>query len=109
MGVGFDLNEIINMFRFKRNRSMLAFQKRLLEQEKEKSIDHRFSKALVRRLTGLTGNELDSFMLVYRPPYQFTLLTSDYDFQEYIKEAYRRFINGLPPIPWLRPEEAEEQ
>ena len=29
---GFDLDEIINMFRFKRNRSMLAFQKRLLMQ-----------------------------------------------------------------------------
>jgi hypothetical protein len=102
---GFDLDEIINMFRFRKNRSMLAFQKRLLMQEQEKFVEHRFNKALVRRLTSLTGNELDSFMLIYRPPYEFTLLTSDYDFQEYIKEAYRRFINGLPPIPFLKPEE----
>jgi hypothetical protein len=102
---GFDLDEIINMFRFKRNKSMLAFQKRLLMQEQEKFVDHRFNKALVRRLTALTGNELDSFMLIYRPPYQFILLTSEYEFQEYIKEAYRRYINGLPPIPFLNPEE----
>jgi hypothetical protein len=102
---GFDLDEIINMFRFKRNKSMLAFQKRLLMQEQEKYVDHRFNKALVRRLTALTGNELDSFMLGYRPPYQFILLTSEYEFQEYIKEAYRRYINGLPPIPFLNPEE----
>jgi hypothetical protein len=105
---GFDLDEIINMFRFKRNKSMLAFQRRLLMEEKEKFVDHRFSKALVRRLTPLTGNELDTFMLIYRPPYEFALLTSDYDFQEYIKESYRRYLNGLPPIPFLRPDEDQE-
>jgi len=106
-GMGFDLDEIINMFRFKRNKSMAAFQQRLLAQEREKFVDHRFNKALVRRLTPLTGNELDSFMLIYKPPYEFTLLTSDYDFQEYIKESYRRYLNGLPPIPFLKP--GEEQ
>jgi hypothetical protein len=95
MGVGFD----INMFRFKRNRSMLSFQKRLLQEERDKFVDHRFSKALVRRLTTLTGNELDSFMLVFRPPYEFTMLTNDYDFQQYIKDSYRRFLVGLPPMP----------
>lgn len=31
--VGFDLDEIINMFRVKRNRSILSLQKRLLDQE----------------------------------------------------------------------------
>jgi CarboxypepD_reg-like domain len=108
MGVGFDLDEIINMFRFKRNRSMLSFQQRLLQEEQEKVVDHRFNKALVRRLTSLTGNELDSFMLIYRPAYQFTMLTSDYDFQEYIKESYRRYINGLPPLPWLKTEEEDQ-
>ncbi len=101
---GFDLDEIINMFRFKRNKSMLAFQRRLLMQEQEKYVEHRFSKALVRRLTSLTGGELDSFMMIYKPPYEFALLTSDYEFQEYIKEAYRRYLNGLPPIPFLKPE-----
>lgn len=99
LGVGFDLNEIINIFRFRRNRNMLAFQQRLLQQERDKAVDHRFSKALVRRLTSLTGNELDSFMTIYRPPYEFTMLTSDYDFQQYIKDSYRRYLVGLPPIP----------
>jgi hypothetical protein len=109
MGVGFDLDEIINMFRFKRNRSMLAFQRRLLAEEREKSIDHRFSKALVRRLTSLTGNELDSFMVIFRPGYEFTMLTSDYDFQQYIKDSYRRFLLGLGPIPMMRSEDEEGQ
>ncbi len=108
VGAGFDLNEIINAFRFKRNRSMLSFQKRLLEQEREKSVTHRFNKALVRRLTMLDGAELDSFMLVFRPSYEFTMSTGDYDFQQYIKTAHARFKRGLPPMQFLRPEEVEE-
>jgi hypothetical protein len=34
---------------------------------------------------------LDSFMVMYRPTYEFTLLTSDYDFQSYIKKCYEQF------------------
>lgn len=103
---GFDINEIINAFRFKRNRSMLSFQKRLITQEQEKFVDHRFSKALVRRLTKLDGNELDSFMMVFRPSYAFTLSTSEYDFQKYILNSYERFKLGLLPEP-VKEEEIE--
>jgi hypothetical protein len=106
-GVGFDLDEIINMFRFRRNKSMASFQKRLMEQERDKSVDHRFSKALVRRLTLLDGNALDSFMRVFRPSYLFTQLAGDYDFQKYIKDASERFKRGLPPLPFLKQEEEE--
>lgn len=107
--VGFDLDEIINIFRFKRNRSMLSFQRRLLAEEKEKFITHRFNKALVRRLSGLTGNELDSFMMVYRPIYEFAIMSGDYEFQEYIKTSSIRFKKGLPPQAWLRPRDEEDQ
>jgi len=106
-GVGFDLDEIINMFRFKRNRSMAGFQKRLLQQEEDKYIDYRFSKALVRRLTLLTGAELDSFMRLYRPSYTFTRFASDYDFQSYIKQAHTRFQHGLAPLPFRKVDEEE--
>jgi hypothetical protein len=104
---GFDLNEIINAFRFKRNRSMLAFQQRLLEQEREKYVDYRFNKALVRRLTQLDGNELDSFMLIYRPSYTFCLRTAEYDFQHFIKVAFRRYKLGLPPESIIKEEDPE--
>ena len=66
---------------------MVRFQERLLQQEKDKFIDHRFNKALVRRLTNLEGDELNRFMVLYRPEYEFTLYSNDYDFQLYIKEA----------------------
>lgn len=109
MGVGFDLNEIINMFRFRRNRSMLAFQKRLLLEEQEKSVANRFNKGLVRRLTGLSGNELDSFMVLFRPSYRFTKAAGEYEFQLYIKESFKRFSRGLGPMPMFLNEEEEEQ
>ncbi len=106
-GMGFDLEEIINMFRFRRNRSIASFQKRLLEQEEDKFIEFRYSKSLVRRLTLLTGNELDSFMRIYRPSYTFTRFASEYDFQSWIKQALLRFQNGLPPQPMKNEVEQE--
>ncbi len=98
MGVGFDLDEIINIFRFQRNRSIASFQRRLIMQEQDKSIDHRFNKALVRRLTLLESPELDSFMLLYRPSFTFTQMAGDYEFQYYIKTAFFRFKKGLSPV-----------
>lgn len=105
MGVGFDLDEIINMFRFKRNRSLASFQRRLLMDEEDKFINHRFNKALVRRITLLNSPELDSFMLLYRPSYTFTKMAGDYEFLYYIKTALFRFKKGLQPAPALKEEE----
>ena len=107
VGAGFDLDEIINMFRFKRNRSIASFQQRLLLDEQDKFIDHRFNKALVRRLTLLTGTELDSFMQLYRPSYLFTKMAGEYEFQYYIKQALYRFKLGLRPEPVFKEEEEE--
>ncbi len=103
--VGFDLDEIINMFRFRRNRSMLSFQQRLLMEEEDKFIDHRFNKALVRRLTLLDGTELDNFMQLFRPSYSFTKFAGDYEFQLYIKNAHARFKRGLDKESEFRDQE----
>jgi len=95
-GVGLDLDELINVFRFRRNKSMLGFQQRLLLEEEEKFIDYRFNKALVRRLTLLDGAELERFMQIFRPSYLFTKLAGDYEFRLYIKQSLYRFKKGLP-------------
>lgn len=87
-GAGIDINELIRVFQFRKNKSMALFQKRLLRQEQDRFIDHRFNKALVLRLTGLTGEEQELFMNMFRPSYEFSLYTSDYDFQEYIKKCF---------------------
>jgi len=87
-GAGIDLDELIRVFQFRKNRSMEKFQQRLLEQEREKFIDHRFNKALVRSLTGLEGDDLDRFMQIYRPSYEFAAVASEYDFRLYIKNMF---------------------
>jgi hypothetical protein len=102
---GFDVNEIINAFRFKRNRAMRSFQDRLIQQEEDKFVDHRFNKGLVRRLSGLTEPALDSFMQMYRPSYEFALLVGEYDFQKWIKDSAERFKKGLPPDSMWKQEE----
>jgi hypothetical protein len=88
-GAGIDIDEVIRIFQFRKNKSMLRFQERLLEQEQDKFIDHRFNKALVLKLTGLSGEEQEKFMTLFRPSYAFTLYSSDYDFQLYIKESFQ--------------------
>ncbi len=90
-GVGLDLDEIINMFRFNRNRRMLAFQRRLIQEEQDNFIDHRFTKLIVKKLTRITSPDLDSFMTRYRPSYNFTKTSTDYEFDEYIKLAAREY------------------
>jgi hypothetical protein len=88
---GADLDEIINMFRFRRNRQLKAFQARLEKQEQEKFIDYRFNRNFVRRITQLDGNELDTFMVRYRPSYEFTSLADEITFNKYILNSSYRF------------------
>ncbi|MGH2553527.1 MAG: hypothetical protein ACRDEB_07415, partial [Chitinophagaceae bacterium] len=64
-------------------------------------------KALVRRLTLLEGNQLDSFMRVFRPPYSFTQQAGDYEFQLYIKTSLHRFKRGMQPEARMKEEEPE--
>lgn len=90
-GAGIDIQELIRLFQFRKNKATLRFQQRLLEQEREKFIDHRFNKALVKRLTSLDGEELDAFMQKFRPSYEFTAAASEYDFQLYIKKAFEAY------------------
>jgi hypothetical protein len=86
-GVGLDLQEFINMFRFRYNKRMQSFQRRLIEEEQDKFIDHRFNRAITRRITGLSGDSLIHFMKIYRPTYEFTQLSSEYEFLDYIRLA----------------------
>ena len=92
--VGFDLDEIIRMFQFRKNKSGAAFKERLLQEERNKFIDNRFNKALVLRLTGLSGEERDNFMMIYRPTYEFCLLIDEYNFQLYIKKCFALYKSG---------------
>jgi hypothetical protein len=97
-GVAFDLDQIINVFRFNRNKRLKAFQEHLLEEEQEKYINARFGKVYVSRITRLKGNELDSFMIWYRPTYAFCINSNELDFIQYLLRAsdHFRVMEGLP-------------
>lgn len=90
-GAGLDIQEFINMFRFNRNRRMLAFQERLLREEEERFIDYRFSRALIIKLTGLHGEELNTFIEYYRPDLEFIQNCTDYELQDYIKKSFSHY------------------
>ena len=89
--VGFDLDEIINSFRFRHNRQMFSFQQRLIQQEHDKYIDHRYTKYLVKKLTALDGKQLDYFMDYYRPSYEVVLMMNDLELGYYIEQCYKDY------------------
>jgi hypothetical protein len=109
-GVGMDPNEIINMFRFKRNRQLAALSRRLIADEQDKYIEFRFNKNFVKELTGLDGKELDAFVRKYRPPYDFVAITNQLELGYYIQQCYKKERGLLPPgvplydlVPFLTP------
>ncbi len=94
-GAGLDLDEFINMFKFRKNRRMLAFQSRLMQEEEQRYIDHRFNRALIIRLTQLRGPSLDAFIERYRPTINFIDYCTEYELQDYIKKSFRHYQQYL--------------
>jgi hypothetical protein len=85
MGVGVNLDML---FGARRNRQMLSLQRRLIGEEQDKYVDYRFNRVLVRKITGLEGPQLDAFMRLYRPTYDFIKnCENDYEFYKYIKDC----------------------
>ncbi|MBL0055417.1 MAG: hypothetical protein IPP31_04355 [Chitinophagaceae bacterium] len=89
--VGADVNELINMFRFKRNKRLRAFRLRLEGQEQDRYVNYRFNKTTVKRITGLEGEALDTFMLRYRPDYEFVSNADELQLNQYILNASYRY------------------
>jgi hypothetical protein len=89
LGVGLNLDALFNA---KKIRQTLALQRRLIEQEHDKYVDHRFTKTLVRKITGLQSPALDTFMRAYRPSYEFIQrCENDYEYYKFIKDWGRGF------------------
>jgi hypothetical protein len=93
--VGADLDELINIFRFKRNKELRAFRARLEDMEQDRYVNYRFNKTLVRRITQLDGTVLDDFMMKYRPTYPFVKQASEISFNQYILNASYDYRKSL--------------
>lgn len=92
--IGFDLDEIINMFRVKRNRNLQFLQNRLISQEQEKYINYRFTKRFVQKLTHLESPELEKFMDYCRPDYVVLALLNDLELGLYIEKKFILYKKG---------------
>lgn len=97
--VGLDLDELINTFRFKRNRQLASFQNRLLQEERDKYVNHRFNKRIIKSLTDIQDTDIDEFINYYKPNYDELLLLNDLELGYYIQQcyaAYSSFKNRRP-------------
>lgn len=89
--IGFDLDEMINMFRFKRNRNLQFLQKRLISQEQEKYVNYRFTKRFVQKITHIDGEQLNQFMAYCKPSYEVLGLLNDLELGYYIEQKFKSF------------------
>lgn len=88
---GLDINELIGIFQFRKNKHNLAFQKRIIEQEQDSYVNSKFNSPLLKRITGLTGDQLTLYKLLYRPPYEFVANSSQVQFYQYILNSAYEF------------------
>lgn len=88
---GLDIDELINIFRFRRNKMNLVFQKRLIEEEQDKYVNYKFNNTLIKRVTGLSGVLLDKYKLQYKPSYEFLITATELEFYEYILNTASQF------------------
>lgn len=106
LGVGVSLDAL---FSGKKLKQAEALQKRLEQQEKDKYVDYKFNKPLVRRVTGLKETDLDSFMVNFRPSYE-TLQSfeNQYEYYHYIKSQADIYLEYWKKQPADKPKEPSE-
>jgi hypothetical protein len=88
---GIDLDELIDIFRFRRNKELRTMQERLVGEEQDKYVDHKFNKTLIKRITTVDSADIDVFMKRYRPSFEFVQNSSTADFYQYILDASYEF------------------
>ncbi|MFY7880221.1 MAG: hypothetical protein ACOVP6_09130 [Lacibacter sp.] len=97
MGAGIDLNALINVFRFRHNRSMQLFQQRLIREEQNRYVDYRFNKSIILKLTQLKdGPELERFVQRYKPDYGWLTQVLDIELYQYIQLAAKEYLQNKP-------------
>lgn len=97
-GAGLSIDAVYNYFS-KEGRNARRLTKYFQREYEDNIIDLRFSKELIRNVTGLEGEPLDNFMVRYRPTYTFVMQANHYDMVNYIKSKYEYFKH----VPYLKP------
>lgn len=90
---GLDVDALIGMFQFRKNKQNLAFKNRLIGDEQDRYVNYRFSSQTISRVTGLKGNELEKYKKIYRPTYFFVVNSTLAEFYEYMLTTSYTFKN----------------
>ncbi|MFD0752116.1 hypothetical protein ACFQZS_18320 [Mucilaginibacter calamicampi] len=88
--VGLSIDALYNAFS-KEGRNAKHLRDVLDADYKQNTIDYRFSRAFVGRVTGLQGGKLDDFMKKYRPGYYFITYASEYELIASIRANLKRY------------------
>jgi len=71
--------------------------KKYFEHEvRERRVDSAFTRTYVSSMVPLKGNDLDVFMNLYRPSYEFVTSNSGESMAVYINDSYKKYM-ALPP------------
>lgn len=76
-------------------RNARRFSKYYQTEVQQMHIDEFFNKALINKYTGLTGKELENFMMNYRPTYERSKNWVLYDGIKWIKDSYKKYSDTL--------------
>ncbi|MBA2248618.1 MAG: hypothetical protein H0W12_00335 [Chitinophagaceae bacterium] len=88
---GLDVDDLIHIFRFRKNKQNLAFRKRLITQEEDNYVNYKFNTVLIKRMTGLRDTLLEKYKNIYRPSYAFAVSSSEIEFYQYILATAKEF------------------
>ena len=104
-GVGLGIDAIYNLLS-REGKNARQLQKILEKDYKEQVIDYRYRANYVMGLIDIKENDVQDFMLQYRPTYQFVLTASEYAFIQFIKNSYASYKRNpsmyrLPTLPKL--------
>jgi hypothetical protein len=67
------------------------FQQYSKDEMEHAAITRRYSKELIKKITNIDDNEIDSFILTFSPTYEDIKVWSDYDIINYIKKSFDYF------------------
>jgi len=93
-------------YRAKQKRQL---KKRLLKQEEESYVDRSFPKEWVSKLTGLRGDSISRFMMLYRPSYKFCRENNREKMLLYISDKLKEFKKVGKPAAFISTRRSSDQ
>jgi hypothetical protein len=86
-GVALNIDKLYSLLS-KQGKDARKMQHTLTRDYHDDLVDRHFTKTLVSNITGYDGPRLDTFMMKYRPTYEFITKATDFDVINYVKEKF---------------------